>query len=193
MHALLRHPEVVCKDELVGAMAELTNHEFENPVEAITSTDDRMLPSPYQSRQSDPTNGAMGDPPVNSCDTHDSRTNVPPDKSVNPMQPLILSEPSTSVLGRFQKSSVATAIDTGSYRCQSSNAPTTFNPKPEEVTLQKSTTLDYFQRSDSDFNLVDLGSATLEISSDLNKPSCGMIMSPDKTPATSDHPKAGNG
>ena len=55
-----------------------------------------------QSRLSDPPNGAMGDPPVNSSDPHDSRTKVPPDKSANPMQPLILSEPSNSDLGKVR-------------------------------------------------------------------------------------------
>ena len=60
------------KVELMGAMAELTNQEFENLVETITSTDDHMLPSPDQARLSDP-NVAMGDPPVISCDLHGSR------------------------------------------------------------------------------------------------------------------------
>ena len=106
-----------------------------------------------QSRLSDPSNGAMGDPPVNSCDFHDSRTNVPPDKSANHVQTLILSEPSTSVLCEVQKSSVATAIDTWSY----------------------------------------LGPATLEISSELSESSSDMHMSPDKSPVTSDLPKAGIG
>ena len=85
---------------------------------------------------------------------------------------LILSEPSTSVLCKVQKSSVATAIDTWSYKDQNSNAPMTTN---------------------SDFDFVDLCPATLEFSSDLSEPSCDINMSPLKSPATSDLPKAGIG
>ena len=91
------------KDELIEAMAELTDHEFETLMEVITSTDDHMLPSLDQSRQTDPPNGAIGGPFVNSCDPHDSGTKVPPDKSVNPLQPQIFSELNTSVLGKVHK------------------------------------------------------------------------------------------
>ena len=76
-----------------------------------TSTDDHMLPPPDKSRLSDPPNGATSDPLVNSCDFYDSRTALLPDKSANPMQPLILSEPSTSALGEVQKPSVSKTLE----------------------------------------------------------------------------------
>ena len=96
------------------------------------------------------------------------------------------------------------------------------NPTQEDITLYKGTTLGYFQMSDSNFDSIDLGTmheacAVQAISpndktvpsdevrdetdppnvdlsnTDLNKPSCGMPMSPDKTPAKSDLPRTGIG
>ena len=168
------------KNELIEAMAELTNHEFENLVKIITSADDHMLPSPDQSR--------LNDHSVNSCDPHGSRTKEPPDKTAIPIRPQIFSEASSSVFDKTQKSSVAMAIDTRNYRDTSSNTPMTnisqsclvlpLNSTREMSTLQKDTTLGYFQQTNSDFDLVDLGPATLGISPDLSESSCGMCMSP---------------